>query len=73
MTDALDAYKWSQTKVPELLLNDAGIEVDGSRVVTFGQSCGATLALLMVCKQNRDSECRVHAIRLKLNFPRPRP
>ncbi|KAH7376899.1 Alpha/Beta hydrolase protein [Plectosphaerella cucumerina] len=47
VTDALDAYQWSQTKVPELLLNDAGIEVDGSRVVTFGQSCGATLALLM--------------------------
>ncbi|EEU38492.1 uncharacterized protein NECHADRAFT_55379 [Fusarium vanettenii 77-13-4] len=45
--DALDAYKWSQTKLPELLSGDAGVNVDGSRVVTLGHSCGATLALLM--------------------------
>ncbi|CAI6095266.1 unnamed protein product [Clonostachys chloroleuca] len=45
--DALDAYKWSQTKLPELLLNDAGLDIDGSSIVTFGHSCGGTLALLM--------------------------
>ncbi|SPJ86720.1 uncharacterized protein FTOL_11745 [Fusarium torulosum] len=44
--DALDAYKWSQTNLPELLLKDAGVDIDGSRIVTFGQSCGGTLALL---------------------------
>ncbi|VUC26359.1 unnamed protein product [Clonostachys rosea] len=45
--DALDAYEWSQTKLPGLLLNDAGLDVDGSRIVTFGHSCGGSLALLM--------------------------
>jgi acetyl esterase/lipase len=50
--DALDAYKWSQTKLPELLLNDAGLDIDGSSIVTFGHSCGGTLALLMVSTQS---------------------
>ncbi|KAJ6026868.1 hypothetical protein N7460_011685 [Penicillium canescens] len=45
VTDALDAYDWCQTKLPDLLQNDAGITVDGFRIVTFGQSCGAALAL----------------------------
>ena len=46
--DALDAYRWAQTKLPELLSGDAGVNVDGSRIVTWGHSCGATLALLTV-------------------------
>ncbi|KAM6508320.1 hypothetical protein FALCPG4_018193 [Fusarium falciforme] len=44
--DALDAYKWAQTTLPELLSGDAGVNADGSRIVTLGHSCGATLALL---------------------------
>ncbi|EXA29863.1 hypothetical protein FOVG_18697 [Fusarium oxysporum f. sp. pisi HDV247] len=44
--DALDAYKWSQSKLPELLLKDTGVDIDDSRIVTFGHSCGGTLALL---------------------------
>ncbi|KAI1031307.1 hypothetical protein LB504_000113 [Fusarium proliferatum] len=44
--DALDAYEWSQTKLPGLLLEDAHIKADGSRIVTLGHSCGGTLALL---------------------------
>ncbi|KAJ5904899.1 uncharacterized protein N7473_001815 [Penicillium subrubescens] len=47
VSDAFDAYKWSQSKLPDLLSNDAGVSVDGSRIVTFGHSCGAALALLM--------------------------
>jgi acetyl esterase/lipase len=54
--DALDAYKWSQTNLPELLLNDAGVDIDGSRIVTFGHSCGGTLALLTVSTQSSTSE-----------------
>ncbi|KAG4293556.1 NAD-dependent aldehyde dehydrogenase [Fusarium proliferatum] len=44
--DALDAYEWSRTKLPGLLLEDAHIKADGSRIVTLGHSCGGTLALL---------------------------
>ncbi|KAM0415898.1 hypothetical protein ACHAPT_013160 [Fusarium lateritium] len=44
--DALDAYRWAQMTLPELLSADAGVNVDGSRIVTLGHSCGATLALL---------------------------
>ncbi|KAF4458229.1 polyketide synthase [Fusarium albosuccineum] len=46
VTDALDAYKWTQTKLPGLLSSDTSVSVDGSRIVTLGHSCGATLALL---------------------------
>ncbi|KAF4995703.1 hypothetical protein FDECE_12732 [Fusarium decemcellulare] len=46
VTDALDAYKWTQTMLPGLLSSDTGVSVDGSRIVTLGHSCGATLALL---------------------------
>ncbi|RKL36745.1 hypothetical protein BFJ72_g8294 [Fusarium proliferatum] len=44
--DALDAYEWSRAKLPGLLLEDAHIKADGSRIVTLGHSCGGTLALL---------------------------
>ncbi|EXK49735.1 hypothetical protein FOXG_01373 [Fusarium oxysporum f. sp. lycopersici 4287] len=44
--DALDAYEWSRTKLPQLLLEDAHVKADGSRIVTLGHSCGGTLALL---------------------------
>lgn len=46
--DAFDAYNWARTILPDKLKADAGIEVDGTRIVTFGHSCGATLALLTV-------------------------
>lgn len=54
--DALDAYKWSQTNLPELLLKDAGVDIDGSRIVTFGHSCGGTLALLTVSTHRSNSK-----------------
>src|SRR6478752_8276509 len=62
--DALDAYKWSQSKLPELLLKDTGVDIDGSRIVTFGHSCGGALALLTVSshvraltRRNTDAGC----------------
>lgn len=56
VSDAFDAYKWSQSKLPDLLSNDAGVSVDGSRIVTFGHSCGAALALLMVREEIREDK-----------------
>ncbi|RKK72109.1 hypothetical protein BFJ69_g10372 [Fusarium oxysporum] len=44
--DALDAYEWSRTKLPQLLLEDAHVKANGSRIVALGHSCGGTLALL---------------------------
>ncbi|KAF2963901.1 hypothetical protein GQX73_g9663 [Xylaria multiplex] len=46
VTDSLDAYRWVQSDLAGLLKKDAGIEVDGTRVVVLGHSCGAALALL---------------------------
>lgn len=54
--DALDAYEWSRTKLPGLLLEDAYIKADGSRIVTLGHSCGGTLALLTV-RRYRELSC----------------
>jgi acetyl esterase/lipase len=51
--DALDAYEWSRAKLPGLLLEDAHIKADGSRIVTFGHSCGGTLALLTVSRDHK--------------------
>lgn len=48
VSDALDAYQWTQAKLPVMLKRDADLNVDGTRIVTFGHSCGGTLALLMV-------------------------
>ncbi|EKG16242.1 Alpha/beta hydrolase fold-3 [Macrophomina phaseolina MS6] len=50
--DAFDAYNWARTTLPGLLKSDAGIEADGSRIVVFGHSCGATLGLLTVSHPN---------------------
>ena len=50
VNDALDAYEWSRTKLPQLLLEDAHVKADGSRIVTLGHSCGGTLALLTVSR-----------------------
>lgn len=46
--DTRDAYHWCRTHLPDLLERDFGITVDGSRVVAFGHSSGAHLALLLV-------------------------
>ena len=46
--DAKDSYTWSQTKLPQLLAQDANVHVNGNKIVTFGHSAGGTLALLMV-------------------------
>lgn len=48
VTDALDAYSWAQGELPRLLHTDAGVRVDGSKVVVFGHSAGGLLALLTV-------------------------
>ncbi|KAF2102788.1 alpha/beta-hydrolase [Rhizodiscina lignyota] len=46
VTDALDVYRWAQETLPNILKRDANLYVDGTRIVTFGHSCGGTLALL---------------------------
>ncbi|KAL6708793.1 hypothetical protein ACN47E_002489 [Coniothyrium glycines] len=46
VTDSLDAYNWASNELPKLLSSDSSIEVDGDRIVSFGHSCGGTLALL---------------------------
>lgn len=48
VTDALDAYGWAQSALPGLLHKDAGVRVDGSRLVVLGHSAGGLLALLTV-------------------------
>ncbi|CAI0645565.1 unnamed protein product [Colletotrichum noveboracense] len=45
--DSKDAFSWVQNDLPVKLANDAGIMLDGERVVTWGHSAGGTLALLM--------------------------
>lgn len=46
--DAKDSYLWSQGELPNILLEEANIHLDGSKVVALGHSAGGTLALLMV-------------------------
>jgi acetyl esterase/lipase len=46
--DAKDVLAWSQEKLPGLLKEATGIEVDGQRVVTMGHSAGGFLALITV-------------------------
>ncbi|KAH7201145.1 Alpha/Beta hydrolase protein [Fusarium oxysporum] len=43
--DALDAYEWVRLQLPELL-KEENVDVDNTRIVVLGHSCGATLALL---------------------------
>jgi acetyl esterase/lipase len=45
--DSLDAYKWAHSELPALLKKD-GVDVDSSKIVSLGHSCGGTLALLTV-------------------------
>ncbi|KAF9875484.1 hypothetical protein CkaCkLH20_06865 [Colletotrichum karsti] len=47
ITDSRDAYVWAQTELPGKLAKDAGVELDGEKIVTWGHSAGGTLALLM--------------------------
>lgn len=47
VADAIDLYKWAQTKLPDLLKQEAGVAVNGNEIVTLGHSCGGTLALLL--------------------------
>ncbi|KAK1851191.1 polyketide synthase [Colletotrichum chrysophilum] len=49
IADSKDAFSWVQNDLPVKLANDAGIMLDGERVVAWGHSAGGTLALLMVC------------------------
>lgn len=46
--DSLDAYRWAQTELPQLLAGEANVKLDGDRLVAYGQSSGASIALLMV-------------------------
>ncbi|KAG6362496.1 hypothetical protein INS49_010728 [Diaporthe citri] len=46
VTGALDAYGWAQDVLPGLLHIDAGVRVDGSKIVVLGHSAGGLLALL---------------------------
>lgn len=48
VTDALDAYSWAKDALPGLLQKDAGVRVDGSKIVVLGQSAGGLLGLLTV-------------------------
>lgn len=48
VTDALDAYSWAKDALPGLLQKDAGVRVDGSKIVVLGHSAGGLLALLTV-------------------------
>jgi acetyl esterase/lipase len=48
VADTFDAYNWALRHLPAILKRDAGIDVDDKKVVTFGHSCGGTLALLTV-------------------------
>ncbi|KAH6661747.1 Alpha/Beta hydrolase protein [Halenospora varia] len=52
VTDSLDAFKWAQTELPSLLKKDAKVEVDGTRAVALGHSCGGALALLTASLPN---------------------
>ncbi|KAL3464935.1 Alpha/Beta hydrolase protein [Aspergillus heterothallicus] len=44
--DAKDSYIWSRIDLPQRLAEDASVKLIGERIVTFGHSAGATLALL---------------------------
>lgn len=55
ITDALDAYGWAKDALPGLLQRDAGVRVDGSKIVVLGHSAGDT----MVCA---DSELPLHRL-----------
>lgn len=48
--DAKDAYRWwwCKSHLPGLLKQDAGLDVDGSRIAVFGHSAGGCLALHLV-------------------------
>ncbi|KAH6981585.1 Alpha/Beta hydrolase protein [Ilyonectria sp. MPI-CAGE-AT-0026] len=43
--DAIDAFSWCKLNLPAKLNHDAGIEIDAEKIVAFGQSAGALLAL----------------------------
>ncbi|KAK2686273.1 hypothetical protein QWA68_014850 [Fusarium oxysporum] len=45
VTDMHSAYSWASRELPELLLRDAGVLVDGNRVAVIGSSAGGNLAL----------------------------
>lgn len=49
LADVKDAYNWSQTELPGILSDEENLNVDPRRIVAFGYSAGATLALLLVC------------------------
>ena len=46
--DARDVYVWCQEKLPSLLQGAIGIQADGKRLVAWGHSAGANLALHLV-------------------------
>lgn len=48
VTDSRDAYTWSQSVLPKKLAEDAGVKLNGDRVVTWGHSVGGAFALLIV-------------------------
>lgn len=46
--DSREVYHWSRTKLPGLMKNDIGLDVDGERVVVFGGSAGGTITMALV-------------------------
>jgi acetyl esterase/lipase len=46
--DAMDAFAWCKSELPGKLETDAGIEIDSSQIVAWGQSAGALMALYLV-------------------------
>lgn len=55
LADAKESYEWCQTRLPQLLLSEEKVKLNGERIVTWGHSAGATLALLMVSFHYFDS------------------
>ncbi|KAH8656343.1 Alpha/Beta hydrolase protein, partial [Ilyonectria robusta] len=47
VTDARDAYAWSQAELPAKLAQDVGVKLDADRIATWGHSAGGTLAMLV--------------------------
>lgn len=45
--DTRDAYHWCRNKLPEILKTEAGLDIDGSRIVALGWSAGGHLSMMM--------------------------
>lgn len=51
--DTRDAYHWCRDSLPEILKNDAGVDVDGDRIVALGWSAGGHLSMMMGAEEKK--------------------